>query len=404
MTLPRVRMRIERKSWHPWVFQKMLDRPAERLPPGSVVDVEDRNGVWVGRGFYNGHSRISLRVLTDKEEEPIDEAFFARKLAAAVSLRREVLKLDDVTDAYRLVHSEGDGLSGLVVDRFAGVIVLEFFAAGMYRFREVIQNVLATHYPGAAFYHFAEEHVQKQESFDCRPPAAPPPVVVQESGVKFRVAPGSKHKTGFFADQRDNRRRLASMCAGKRVLDICCNTGGFAVHAKAAGADEVTGLDLDEDALGLARQNAGLNNVRLRVVQSDLFPWLRDMIAQDQRWDVVVLDPAKQTRDREEVELALKRYLDMNRLALQVVAEGGIFATFSCTGLISEPDFLDVLRKAAWQAGRHMQILHVGGAGGDHPYYTHVMEGRYLKAVFARVTAAKNLSAGPRPMEGFSPE
>jgi 23S rRNA (cytosine1962-C5)-methyltransferase len=397
-------MRIERKSWHPWVFQKMIDRPYERLPPGTVVDVEDRNGVWVGRGFYNGHSRIGLRILTDQEEEAIDEAFFARKISHAIALRRELLRLDESTNAYRLIHSEGDGLSGLVVDRFAGVIVLEFFAAGMYRFREVIQNTLANHFPDATFYYFAEEHVQKQESIDVRAPAPPPPEIVQEFGVKFRVTPGSKHKTGFFADQRDNRQRLASLCAGKRVLDICCNTGGFAVHAKAAGAEEVTGLDLDESAIALARQNAGLNNLRLRWVQSDLFPWLRDMIAQNQRWDVVVLDPAKQTRDREEVDLALKRYLDMNRLALQVVAEGGVFATFSCTGLISELDFVDMLRKAAWQAGRQVQIFHVGGAGGDHPYFTHAQEGRYLKSIFARVTAAKNLSQGPRQMtEGYEP-
>lgn len=402
--LPRVRMRIERKSWHPWVFQKMVDRPATRLPPGSVVDIEDRDGKWVGRGFYNGHSRISLRVLTDREDEAIDAAFFERKLAQAVSLRRDVLKLDDVTDAYRLVHSEGDGLSGLVVDRFAGVIVLEFFAAGMYRFRDVIQQALSAHYPGSRFYWFAEEHVQKQESFDCRPPEPPPPEVIREHGVKFRVAPGSKHKTGFFADQRDNRRRVASMGAGKRVLDLCCNTGGFSVHAKAAGAEEVTGVDLDEQALGLARQNAGLNGQRMRFVQADLFPWLRDMIAQNQRWDVVVLDPAKQTRDREEVETALKKYLDMNRLALQVVADGGLFATFSCTGLVSEPDFLDVLRKAAWQAGRQMQVLHVGGAGGDHPYFTHAMEGRYLKAVFARVHPAVLLATGPRPAGWTTPD
>ena len=394
--LPRVRMRIERKSWHPWVFQKMIDRPYDRLPPGSVVDVEDRNGTWVGRGFFNGHSRIGLRILTDQEDEPIDEAFFVRKIAHAVALRREMLRLDEITDAYRLIHSEGDGLSGLVVDRFGKLLVLEFFAAGMYRFREVIQNALATHYPEATFYYFAEEHVQKQESIDVRAPVPPPPEIIQEFGVKFRVTPGSKHKTGFFADQRDNRRRIATMSAGKRVLDICCNTGGFAVHAKAAGAEEVTGLDLDESAIALARQNAGLNNQRLRFVQADLFPWLRDMINNNQRWDIVILDPAKQTRDRDEVDLALKRYLDMNRLALQVVAEGGVFATFSCTGLVSELDFLDMVRKAAWQAGRHVQIFHVGGAGGDHPYFTHAQEGRYLKSLFARVTTAKNLSQGPR--------
>src|SRR5262249_3882218 len=159
---------------------------------------------------------------------------------------------------------EGDGLSGLVVDRFGGVVVLEFFAAGMYRFREAILAALAGPFPGCRPYWFAEEHVQKQESFDCRPPEAPPAEVITEQGGRFRVAPGSKHKTGFFLDQRDNRRRLASFCPGRRVLDLCCNSGGFAVYAKTAGADEVTGLDLDEQALALARQNAGLNSVRVR--------------------------------------------------------------------------------------------------------------------------------------------
>ncbi len=383
--LPVVRLKIERRSSHPWIFQKMVDRPAMRLPPGSVVDILDRAGAWVGRGFYNGHSRIALRVLTAKAGEEIDEAFFARKLDQAIALRRDWLKLDAVADAYRLVHAEGDGLSGLVVDRFANTVVMEFFAAGMYRFRDAIQTVLAGHFPGCRFYHFADEHVQKQESFDCRPPEPPPPEVITEHGVRFRVAPGGKHKTGFFLDQRDNRQFLSTMCAGRRVLDLCCNSGGFAVYAKVRGAEEVTGVDLDEQALTLARQNAGLNSVRVRWVQSDLFPWLRDMIAQGQRWDVVVLDPAKQTRDREEVETALRRYTDMNRLAMQAVADGGLFLTCSCTGLVSEYDFLDSVRRAAWQAGREMQIIRISGAGGDHPHLAHVQEGRYLKVVLGRV-------------------
>jgi 23S rRNA (cytosine1962-C5)-methyltransferase len=174
------------------------------------------------------------------------------------------------------------------------------------------------------------------------------------------------------------------------VLDLCCNTGGFAVYAKALGeADEVVGVDLDEQALALARQNAGLNQTRVRFVQADLFPWLRDIIGTGQRFDVVVLDPAKQTRDREEIAYALKRYLDMNRLALQAVAPGGIFLTCSCTGLVSETDFLDTIRRAAWQAGRTAQVLSIAGAGADHPFLVHVPEGRYLKAVFCRVEEVK---------------
>jgi 23S rRNA (cytosine1962-C5)-methyltransferase len=384
--LPQVRLLIARRSSHPWIFRKMVERPATRLPPGSVVEVVDRDGQWVGRGFHNGHSRIALRLLTADPKEAIDADFFARRIARAVELRRDGLGLDAVTDAYRVVHSEGDGLSGLVVDRFGPVLVLEFFAAGMFRFRDTIRDALAAHYPDARFYWFAEEHVQKQESFDCRPPEPPPPEVVTEHGLRFRVAPGGKHKTGFFVDQRDNRRFLASFCKGKRVLDLCCNSGGFAVYAKAlGGADEVIGVDLDESALALARQNAGLNAVRIRFVQADLFPWLRDAIAAGQRFDVVVLDPSKQTRDREELDFALKRYLDMNRLALQTVAPGGVFLTCSCTGLVSEADFLDSVRRAAWQAGRTVQVLRLSGAGADHPFLLHVPEGRYLKAAFCRV-------------------
>jgi 23S rRNA (cytosine1962-C5)-methyltransferase len=389
--LPTVRLKIQRRSSHPWVFQKMVEKPATRIPPGSVVDVLDRDGTWVGRGFYNGHSRIALRILTADPNEPIDDAFFARRIDRAVQLRRDWLRLDEVTDAYRLVHSEGDGLSGLVVDRFADTLVLEFFAAGMARCRDAIAAALGRHFPGARLYWFAEEHVRKQESFDLRPPApvadAPgSPGVIREHGLRFRVAPGSKHKTGFFLDQRDNRRYLASFCGGKRVLDLCCNTGGFAVYAKAlGGAAEVVGVDLDEQAIALAKQNANLNQAPCRFVQADLFPWLRDVLPSGQRFDVVVLDPAKQTRDREAVDYALKRYFDMNRLALQAVAPGGIFLTCSCTGLVSEADFLESLRRAAWQAGRVVQVFHVGGAGGDHPFLVHVPEGRYLKAVFCRV-------------------
>jgi 23S rRNA (cytosine1962-C5)-methyltransferase len=386
IALPTVTLKIDRRSSHPWIFQKMVEKPATRIAPGAVVDIVEKSGNWVGRGFYNGHSRISLRLLTANKDEAIDAGFFTRKIGTAVAFRRDVLKLDEVTNAYRLVHSEADGLSGLVIDRFGDTLVIEFFAAGMYKQRAAIMDALRAHYPAARFYYFAEEHVGKQESFDCRSPEPPPPDVITEHGLKFRVAPGSKHKTGFFVDQRDNRATLSTFCAGKRVLDICCNTGGFGVYAKArGGASEVVGLDLDEQALEMAKQNARLNGAQIRYVQADLFSWLRDVIPNGERFDVVILDPAKLTRDREDVEQALRKYCDMNRLALQVVTPGGVFLTCSCTGLVSEADFLESLRRAAWQAGRTLQVFKVAGAGADHPFLLHVPEGRYLKAVFCRV-------------------
>jgi 23S rRNA (cytosine1962-C5)-methyltransferase len=384
--LPKVRLKILRRSGHPWIFQKMVEKPASRLSPGSIVDILDRDSQWVGRGFYNGHSRIALRVLTTDPEESIDAEFLGRRLDRAIALRRQWLDLDQGTDAYRLVHSEGDELSGLVIDRFGLVLVLEYFAAGMFRFRDTLRELLTARFPECRFYAFAEEHVEKQEGFDCRSPDPPPPAIITEHGVRFRVAPGSKHKTGFFADQRENRLALARLCRDRRVLDLCCNSGGFALYASVrGGATEVTGIDLDEDALELARKNANLNQARVRFIQADLFAWLRDILRAGTRFDVVVLDPAKQTRDREAVGLALKRYLDMNRLAIQAVAPGGVFLSCSCTGLIREEDFLEMLRRAAWQAQRTLQIFRISGAGPDHPYLAHVPESRYLKAVWARV-------------------
>lgn len=394
--LPIVRLKSPRRFLHPWIFQRLVERPAGRVANGSLVKVIDPEGRFMGRGIFNWHSRIAIRMLSNTEDEPLDDAFFEKRIGAAVSLRREMLGLDETTNAYRVINSEADGLSGLIVDRFNDLLVMEFFSSGMHRLKDRLIPILQKHYPDSRVYWFAEEHVQKQESFDCRPPAVTGPCVVTENGLRFRVQPGFKHKTGFFADQRDNRHRLAKFCEGKRVLDICCNTGGFAVYAAALGkAKEVIGLDLDETALELARQNAGLNQTRLRWVQADLFPWLRDAIAQKNLFDVVILDPAKQTRDRDEIDMALRRYFDMNRLALQVVREGGILVTCSCTGLVSETDFLECVRRAARAAGRVTQVLAIHGPGADHPYQLQVPEGRYLKVVFLRVLEAGEPLAAP---------
>lgn len=383
--LPRVRLKIERRSTHPWIFQKMVEKPEQKPKPGSLVEIVDSTGRFAGRGFYNGHSRIALRVLSDDPERAIDAGFFHERIARAVSLRRDLLKLDAVSNAWRVVHAEGDGLSGLVVDRYADLIVVEFFSAGMVRYRQWVFDALATQFPGCRFYAFAEEHVQKQESFDLRPPTAPKPVIVHEHGLQFLASPGSGHKTGFFADQRDNRATLASLAGGARVLDLCCNAGGFSIHAKAGGAEETIAVDLDAEILAVARRNAQLNKVQVRWVQADIFPWLRDAANNGERFDVVILDPAKLTRDRDQVIPALKKYLDMNKLAMSVLKPGGILLTCSCTGLVSEQQFLDMLRRAAFYAGRTAQVFKVSGAGGDHPFLAQVPESRYLKAVFARV-------------------
>ncbi|ASR43178.1 class I SAM-dependent rRNA methyltransferase [Luteimonas sp. S4-F44] len=382
---PVVRLKNAWRSSHPWIFQRLVDKPAQRPKPGSIVEVVGVDGEWIGRGFYNGHSRIAVRILETHPDVPVDAGWFSRKIADAVALRREVLGLDAVSDAWRVVHSEGDGISGLVVDRYGDLLVVEFFSAGAFRHRDWIFEALREQFPGCRFHSFADEHVQKQESFDFRGSTPAEPAIITEHGVRFRADPAGAHKTGFFADQRENREWLSRQVAGKRMLDLCCNTGGFGVYAAVRGASEVVGVDIDEDVIEIAKGNARLNDVRIRFVQADIFPWLRDAANAGDAYDVVVLDPAKMTRDRDQVIPALKKYLDMNKLALGVVKPGGLLATFSCTGLVSEEQFLDMLRRAAFYAGRTIQVLKVAGAGPDHPFLAHVQESRYLKAVFCRV-------------------
>jgi 23S rRNA (cytosine1962-C5)-methyltransferase len=383
--LPVIRLKADRSPGHPWVWSAQVHKPEQKLPPGSVIEVHDAKGRFVGRGFWNGHARIALRLLDTHPEVHIDASWIAAHIARAVQLRRDWLQLDAASDAWRVVHSEGDGLSGLIVDRYADTLVIEYFAAGMWRFREAIHATLLEHFPGSQLYWFAESRVQKQESFDCRSPEMPTAFEVREHGLRFHAAPGSGHKTGFFADQRDNRQRFAQLARGRRVLDLCCNAGGFAVHAMAAGAREAIGVDLDAGILEVARANAAANQVEVAFEQSDIFDWVRAAAARGERYDAVVLDPAKLTRDRSKVTDALKKYFAMNRMALDVIPPGGLLLTCSCTGLVGEGEFLEMLRRVGLNAGREIQVLEVRGAGPDHPVRTDVPEGRYLKAAFCRV-------------------
>jgi 23S rRNA (cytosine1962-C5)-methyltransferase len=390
-SLPQVRLKSERTFHHPLIFQKMVERPNERIIPGSLVEVVGVDGGFVGRGMLNMQAPMAIRLLTEDVDQIVDAQFIAERIADAVRLRREIYRLDEASDSYRVIHAEGDGLSGLIVDRFGDVLVVAFYAAGMWRMQHWIFDALLTQFPDAQIFAFGDDNAQRQEGFDC-PPGKPPhggkPVTIREFDARFHVQIGGKHKTGFFCDQRDNRQRWGQLIAATKsssMLDLCCNSGGFAVYAGLNGATDVTGVDLDEEAVDFATRNLRLNNIKAKVTQADIFPWLREAQEAGKRWDAVVLDPAKMTRSRDEVIDALKKYLDMNKLALGVVKPGGLFLTCSCTGVVSEEQFLDMLRRAAFYAGRDVQVLEVRGAGPDHPWLAHVSESRYLKAVFCRV-------------------
>jgi 23S rRNA (cytosine1962-C5)-methyltransferase len=356
----------------------------------------------LGYGLYNPRSELAVRMLRWGQMPP-DEAFWQTRLEQAVGLRRELLRLDEVTDAYRLVHAEGDGLSGLVVDRLGPVLSAEVFSVGMFQRAEELLRRLAGLCDTKHWLIRCGPHVLVQEGFSAEPltsPGLPERVTVTEYGTRFRVQFSGGHKTGFFCDQRENRRHLATFCAGRTVLDLCCYSGGFAVQAKRLGqAAEVTGVDLDEEPLRLARENANLNDVRVNFVQADAFAYMRDMLRNGRQYDVVVLDPPKLITSRAEIEEGTRKHFDLNRLAMQLIKPGGLLLTCSCAGLLPEAEFLKLLFSAARHAGqrsatreprprspgRFAQVLAQTGAAGDHPVAGNCPQTAYLKAVWLRM-------------------
>jgi 23S rRNA (cytosine1962-C5)-methyltransferase len=370
----------------PWLLWKEMEKPQEKIRPGSIVDVSDAFGRWVGRGFYNGHARVRVRLLTLDPAEVIDEAFFTRRIEAARFLREEKLGLPAVTDAYRLIHSESDGLGGLIIDKYGSLLVIQYLSAGMFHWRKVIQSVLLKQMGPVRFYGFADRHVQKQESFDYYAEPLPEPIEITEQGMPFVVSPGLAQKTGFFADQRDNRLRLSKRVEGRRVLDLCCHTGGFAIYAKAIGkADAVDAVDYDADVIRMAKENAALQKLAIQFHQSDLFQWLEAAKQSRRKFDVVILDPPKQTRSVDGVPTALRRYFAMNRAAMDVLEPGGLLVTCSCSGLIREEAFLRTVQQAAERSGRRLESVEITGAAGDHPVLKSLPATQYLKVVWAKV-------------------
>ncbi|HEV8000558.1 MAG TPA: class I SAM-dependent rRNA methyltransferase [Planctomycetaceae bacterium] len=388
---------------HPYLYRKRIDRFDSSARPGDLVAVRLDRRTLAGYGHFNPRAEITVRLLSWGSDPP-DEAFWNKRLSAAIELRRDLLKLDAVTDAYRLIHAEGDGLSGIVVDKLGDVLSAEAFSLGMYQRSADLLKRLAEQTGARAWLVRPGPATLAQEAFEgiaLQSDGAPPAVTIQEFGTRFRVLFEGGHKTGFFCDQRDNRRRLAGFCAGKSVLDLCCYTGGFALQAKKLGnAAEVTGVDLDEEPIRLARENAGLNQVRINFVTSDVFTYMRDMLRNKRQYDVVVLDPPKLIRTRDEFDEGRRKYLDLNRLAMQLVRPGGLLLSCTCSGLLDEVEFLKLLRAAAWQAGpvgestaqgrpqheaRSLQILEKTGAAADHPVASNCPEGEYLCAVWMRV-------------------
>jgi 23S rRNA (cytosine1962-C5)-methyltransferase len=373
---------------HPHVFSKRVLRVARGARSGDVVRLLTREGRPCGTGFYHARSLVAVRVLTYDADLLPDEAWLRARVRAADGLRRDVLRLPETTDAWRVVHGEGDGLSGLVVDRYGPTVVAALFSLGWQRRADELRAVLGEELSADDVVLRADARAAAQEGMDLPEPPPRPPVEVHERGVRYLVDPAGGHKTGFFLDQRENRARLAALARGRTVFDGMTYTGGFALAAARAGAARVRAVDLDEEALARGRENARLNGVEVAFEHADVFDLLRALVAgpEAERPEVVVVDPPKWARDRAGLGAALARYRDLNRLALQAVRREGVVVTCSCSGLVSEPALVGVVRDAALDANREVRFLVLSGAGPDHPVSATFPEGRYLKTFFLAVT------------------
>jgi 23S rRNA (cytosine1962-C5)-methyltransferase len=376
---------------HPWVYAGAVAAVEGEPADGDVVDLTSHAGNFVARGLYNSRSKIRVRLYSWVPEVPLDRAFFRDRLEAALHLRGPILGFDAPGQACRLVSSEGDGLSGCTVDRYDRWLVVQFTGLGLAQRRELLTELLVELRRPEGVYLRTERGIGRLEGLDLQDgplwgqvPAEP--VTIEEDGLRFLVHLTEGQKTGFYLDQRDNRRAVARLAGGRRVLDAFCYTGGFGLYAARAGARAVLGVDVSEPALALARANAQLNQLdRVEFVRAEVFAQLQSLEAAGERFGLIVLDPPKFARARNAVEEALRGYRRLQTLALRLLERDGVLVTCCCSGLITMAMLEDLLAQLAAEERREVQLLERRGQAPDHPVSVSCPETSYLKCLISRV-------------------
>jgi 23S rRNA (cytosine1962-C5)-methyltransferase len=374
---------------HPWVYSGAIERVSGAPAAGDIVDVVDSRGGFLGRGYCNEQSRITVRMLTF-DDTPVDDALWSARICDAVRLRDPILA-SGLTNGCRLVHAEADFLPGLIVDRYADVVVAQFLTAGVERVRDVILSALVDAAQPAGVFERSDTASRSREGLDAASGvihgAVPPSVELLENGHRFAVNVESGQKTGFYLDQRDNRAAVAAFAHGASVLDAFSHTGAFGVYAASAGAESVVFLDSSAFSLALARDNVERNphECATDFVHADVFEHLRALRDAGRRFDLIVLDPPRFATNRHQLDTALRAYKDVNRVALEVLAPGGVLATFSCSQAVDAASFTMAVAWAGLDAGRSIQIIRRLSQGADHPVLASFPESEYLKGIICRV-------------------
>jgi len=377
---------------HPWVYSGAIARVEGECDDGDLIRLCDEKGQFIANGYINSQSQIAVRLLSWDESRPIDEHFFREKLVQAKALREDVLAVPTGSNAWRAFFSEADGLPGLIVDRYTDFLVAQVQTLGMHLRRDVLVNLLDEIYGPSGIFEKSDPEMLEREGvayqFGSLRGAEPPDSLrIECDGMAFNVNIRGGQKTGFFLDQRENRKVAAWYAAGRRVLDCFCHTGAFAIYcAKLGKAERVLGIDSSAAAVALAVANAELNDVRTAEFRTGKLPeTLRHLRAEGELFDMIILDPPQFARTRLGLKKALFAYRELNASAMRCTEHGGILVTCSCSQHVSDDEFEQMLNEAAYEAGRPVQVLERRSQASDHPVIVSCPETRYLKCYVCRV-------------------
>ncbi|MBI1978083.1 MAG: class I SAM-dependent rRNA methyltransferase [Candidatus Omnitrophica bacterium] len=375
------------RAFHPWIFSGAIDRLDDDFKTGDLVKVYSQDEAFLGIGYLNPRSQIAVRILTFQEEE-IDLSFFVKRFEASKKLREEFMP--PRTNAYRLVHSEGDFLPGLIVDRYGDFLITQFSTAGMDALKPIVLEAIKKVFDPKGVFERDDAEARRLEGLNyalqvLSGEEPPDYIEIEECGIKFVVDIKHGQKTGFFLDQRENRRKVGDQANGKRVLNCFAYSGGFSVYAAKAGAQSVKSVEIQERALNTMQTNFELNGFKgdqYQFICEDVFDFLR---ADTGTYDLIVLDPPAFCKSKHQINEAARGYKDINLYAIRHLAPDGILFTSSCSSYIDPGLFQKIVFGAAKDASRNVQIIKKTSHPFDHPINIYHPEGEYLKGLFLRV-------------------
>ncbi len=372
------------RGGHPWIYASEIDKTEGACAPGEVIDVYSCKGTMLGRALYNPRSQITLRMLTT-QDEPVDENFFRGRLTDAWEYRKRLCD----TQSCRVVYSESDFLPGLVVDKFGDVLAMQTLSLGMDQRKDMLARLLCEITGATGVYERNDVPVRRHEGLEMQTGLllgeVPDRVEMVENGILYLVDVKNGQKTGFFLDQKQNRAAIAPLCPGARVLDCFCHNGSFALNAAKYGAQSVLGVDISEDALDVARENAKRNGLDVAFEAHNCFDFLREQTEAGEKYDLVILDPPAFTKSRQAVESALRGYKEINLRGLKLTRPGGFLVTCSCSQHVSTEAFQEMVNHAARDAKKRVRLVEYRTQALDHPILPAAPETKYLKCMILQV-------------------